>query len=67
MANPDLTVRQVLFLQDYADGKGLKTIALEREVSEDLLRCQFRLLRKKLHAESTGNAIAIAIRRGLID
>lgn len=56
----------IVLLQLIADGETQENVAQRYGISELTVRNYLARLRQELGAVSTGNAIAIAIRRGLI-
>lgn len=63
----DLTPREIRILQFSADGFGNKQIAAELGTSEQTIKNYKRLIFATLGASGIANAVATALRRGLID
>jgi DNA-binding CsgD family transcriptional regulator len=63
----ELNPRELLVTQLYADGKSMQQIADEMQRTIFMVKRDFVGIRRKLGAQSTANAVAISIRRGLID
>lgn len=59
--------RYIKILQAVADGKTEKDIALEMKTTRNAVKHCLVHARALLKALSTTNAVAVAIRRGLID
>jgi DNA-binding CsgD family transcriptional regulator len=66
---PDETLRvtEVEILQLLADGSSLEKAAETIGLAEQTVKGYVYIMRQKLGAETTTNAIAIALRRGIID
>jgi DNA-binding NarL/FixJ family response regulator len=62
-----LTPRELEVLQLIADGLGSRQIARALYISDDTVKTHVSHLLNKLGATSRANAVAIAIRSGLID
>lgn len=62
-----LTDREVQVLQLLADGKTIKDASRSLKLAEITLKRYTAEIRSKLEAPTTPNAVATAIRRGLID
>lgn len=62
-----LTAQEVSMLQGYADGKSMPTIGYEAGLSTQMAKNKFTAIREKLDAVNSTNAVAIGIRRGIID
>lgn len=67
IAVDNLNSRELEILQGIADGKRFSGIAEALKLSETTIAHYTLDIRLKLDAPTTPNAIAIAIRRGLID
>ena len=63
----ELTQKEIDILQGIADGKRLSGIAASMKLCENTIKHYTLDIRLKLDAPTTPNAIAIALRRGLID
>lgn len=63
----ELNQREITVLQNLADGSDGKTVAKTMNVSYQRIRIVLCDIRKKLEAETTENAVATALRRGIID
>jgi DNA-binding NarL/FixJ family response regulator len=61
-----LTVRQRQILQMLADGMQTETVARELGLSTETVRTHTKRILAKLHADTRTQAVAIAIRNGLI-
>ena len=61
-----LTERQRQVLQLIADGATLREIALELAVGHQYVKNLMMLIRQRLHAKSTAQAVAEALRKGII-
>jgi DNA-binding NarL/FixJ family response regulator len=64
---PQLTERQRLVLRMIADGKRNKTIARELRISTTTVRDYIERILKNLGAVDRPNAVAIAMRKGLLN
>ena len=67
IAVEELTQREIQVLQLLADGNTLRGAAKSLNRAEITLKHYVVGIREKLEAPTTSNAIAIALRRGLID
>jgi DNA-binding NarL/FixJ family response regulator len=67
IAVEELSQKELLVLQLLADGKTLRGTAKSMKRAEITLKHYTEIIREKLDAPTTTNAIAIALRRGLID
>jgi len=65
-AGSKLSARQIELLQLMADGKHLADTAKVMGVSRNMSRNRAIAIRRKLDAETTTHAVAIALRLGLI-
>jgi len=63
----ELSKREIQVLQFLADGNKLREVAKRLKLAEDTLKHHTTNIREKLNTPTTGNAIATALRRGLID
>lgn len=63
----ELTEQEVVMLQSYADGKSMITIGYEQSVGAQTIRSRFSRINEKLDAANSTHAVAIGIRRGIID
>lgn len=63
----DLTERELQVLQLIADGNTQKSAAESLKLAEITIKNKFTEIRSKLYANTTTNAVAIALRQGLID
>jgi DNA-binding NarL/FixJ family response regulator len=62
-----LSEREIKVLQSLADGKTLKSIARSLKLAQITVDKYAAEIRYKLDADTTPNAVATALRRGLID
>lgn len=67
MNDLNLTDRQVSYLQMLADGLQMKAISVASGATEWSVKRQFVLIREKMEADSSTHAVAIALRRYIID
>lgn len=65
-AAPDLTEREAEVLACLARGLGNKEIATELNISENTVKTHVRNVLAKLNARSRSEAIAVALRQGLV-
>lgn len=63
----DLTEKEHHILQELANGKTITAIALDMNYSRDWISDIAAKLYKKLGARNAPNAVAMALREGLID
>jgi DNA-binding NarL/FixJ family response regulator len=66
MSDEELTPREVEVLQRFADGNRNRDIAALRYISEETVTVHIKHIMDKLRAKDRTEAIAIAVRRGII-
>jgi len=65
-SDPSLTKRQRQILQLVAEGETLREIALELGLKHQYVKNLMGVIRRRLSAKSTVQAVAIALRKGVI-
>jgi DNA-binding NarL/FixJ family response regulator len=63
----DLTSQEIEILQLLADGKRLKEVADEMNLKERTIKIYVSRLHAKMECRTTANAVATALRQGVID
>jgi DNA-binding CsgD family transcriptional regulator len=66
-SKPAVREKKVAILQDVADGLRLQEIAVRLGMTEQYVKNLLRDIRDRLECATTAQAVATAIRRGLID
>jgi len=66
-ADDALTVREIDVLRQVASGNANKIIADHLEISEETVKAHMRKILSKLGANDRTHAVAIAVKRGIID
>jgi len=66
-ADDALTVREIDVLRQVASGNANKIIADHLEISEETVKAHMRKILSKLDANDRTHAVAIAVKRGIID
>lgn len=67
IAVEELSKRELQVLQFLADGSKLREVAKRLRLAEDTVKHHTTNIREKLNTPTTSNAVATALRRGLID
>jgi DNA-binding NarL/FixJ family response regulator len=66
LADQDLTSREIEILSLVANGRGNKEIAAQLFISEQTVKAHLRHIMEKLEARDRTEAVAIAVRRGIM-
>jgi DNA-binding NarL/FixJ family response regulator len=66
-ANDALTEREIDVLRQVASGNANKIIADKLEISEETVKAHMRKILSKLGANDRTHAVAIAVKRGIIE